>query len=178
VFEKVVLELLVGKTRVVVTHKEDIINHPSVMCTLEISPEGELTERMNSSFKDMSPTSGIGQFIKIRSVVDVPYVDSFQESFEAPIDKDGGDEDDDAHDLLCMDYSYSGKKTGKSKQGLDVEEESSSGKIDVSVFKGYMAAAGGMTAILLLFFVQTLWQVRRISITVHNFINCFCLVVI
>jgi ATP-binding cassette, subfamily C (CFTR/MRP), member 1 len=166
VWEKVVLELLRGKTRVVVTHKEDIINHPAVTFTVEISPDGNLIETKSHTHEvNSSCSSGESEDCTMRSITAVPYEDVWSASLGAASASSHGKVDDDVDedaedDVLCMDYSYSDKRVEKKKQGLDVEEDSGSGGIDVSVFKGYLAAAGGVKAIGIIICIQTAWQVR------------------
>lgn len=164
VFEKVVLNLLQGKTRIIVTHKEDIIKHAAVSHTLEISPEGDLiaTQHLNLGLDvDLSSANDETKDNVVYSISAVPYIDNLSASL-TPVGSDDGNayEDVDDDDKLCMDYSYSGKQVGTKKQGLDVDEDTGSGGIDTSVFKGYLSAAGGMKAIAAILCIQTTWQVR------------------
>ena len=186
VFEKVVLELLQGKTRIVVTHKEDIINHTAVSCTLEFSHDGNLIETENVNYAvNVAGVSDEARDLSLRSITAVPYVDSLsallaQQSTTSTSNNDSTSvEDEDEDDVLCMDYSYSGKKTDNKKQGLDVEEDMGSGGIDMSVFKGYMAAAGGIKAVAMLLCIQTVWKVSgldSIAVVCVIFLNIILIV--
>jgi hypothetical protein len=170
VFERVVLGLLQAKTRVIVTHKEEIIGHPSVCCMLEVSLRGDVVKSVNpnNEFTERSESDDSKDW-RLSSITKVPYIDSLsaslatalhdQQDIHGNVHSGDDDDDDDDEDMKCLDYSYSGKKVAPAKQGLDIEEDKSSGKIDVSVFKRYLEAAGGLKAIAMIFCIQTAWQV-------------------
>ena len=153
-FENVVLQLLQGKTRVVVTHKEFIIAHTAVNCVVDISPEGILMMDMPEC-REVETDEDLAASRSILSIMTMAHGDTFKTIDKEQISSD----DDNDFGIFDIDYSYSGKMIER-KQDLDVDEDNESGVIDASVFKGYLSAAGGLKVIALLLCIQSAWQVN------------------
>lgn len=168
VFERVILDLLRGKTRILVTHNEDIIRHPAVDSILEISPSGDIVEVIRPDNPGSVPLSGSNKPSPMSSIMTTPHVD-YSGASPVNVKLVGDCENRDSNSEADMDFSFGGKQkrscAAMSSHGLDVEEDNESGSIGADVFWGYLAAAGGAMAVGAILFVQTSWQVLWHSFT-------------
>jgi ABC-type multidrug transport system fused ATPase/permease subunit len=167
VFERVVLGLLARKTRIIVTHKADIINHSAADAVCEMSA-GELTVISTGSSRDgsnegtieddaMCDTEDGAMYTISRGLTSIEFVP--YELVETPcIDICDGNDD--------LSYSLDNKAGGQvscDTGGIFSEETKEVGQVGMRVYMGYINAAGGVWVLAALISIQITWQLMSIG---------------
>ena len=170
VFEQVVLGLLRNKTRILVTHKQELICHEAVTACFELS-EGVLRRvdcasssgpRDGDGYHDMGDTPPaspphVPSFGGITSVALVPYEFTPTSSIAGKEDvgKEGA--------MFAGGISLTEGQKRRADGGIECAEEQETGSLGWRVYKGYVKAAGGTSVVAALLAIQTMWQLLSVG---------------
>jgi ABC-type multidrug transport system fused ATPase/permease subunit len=176
IFDKCILELLGSKTRLLVTHNEELLNHPAVDMTIHLEKNQIVVQRLKT--REQSLTSS-----GIKSVDSVPY--SVLKRYRSADEIAGYFEDNrevvvptitESPKSLSkhrMNLSFNGRldktlensetpfvsPSGTSSSGkLTGEEDREEGRINAKVYMSYINAMGGWRVICALVIIQSTWQ--------------------
>jgi ATP-binding cassette subfamily C (CFTR/MRP) protein 1 len=178
VFERCVLGLLGGKTRILITHSEDVVAHPKVDVLL-LATDGRIV--VEEKRQQLAVPSAVRACIT--SICSVPYDLPIAPRAQAHTSGTSQQEKDveDGQEMLRAppvplerNCSYAGRSgvvtdgslraEGRDNQGsfgsdgAEMQEERAQGNVDSRVYLSYINAMGGWRVVIFLMCVQTVWQ--------------------
>lgn len=193
VFQKCILELLRGKTRLIVSHNEELWKHQGINVLITFgSDEEQVHIARHSSASDKPAISSPTAFSKSVSIDDVEYIMSskylprqcipgyFDSETVGNIDLSTGPRDlsykknysfvgnHSDHDSSISEMLYSkSKNKSDNRQTMTYEEDRSYGAVNSQVYKSYIDAMGGWRIVGFLCIVQSVWQCLSVSSDIY-----------
>ena len=179
VFERVICGLLKSKTRILVTHKDEIINHNQVNQILTLTNGNLACEKKQQFIQQINTTQSIEQInyeilpeeYKLMDELIMIEPPNFRNHKSSTVELP------DLENNSPRNYSY--EYTNSSSLSLNSssqivtpdsilsiyqsEEEKESGSVSLTVYTRYAQAAGGFYIIGILVFVQTTWQLLGVG---------------
>lgn len=173
VLDQCIFGLLAGKTRILVSHREDISSFPGVDRVLDFAGDG--VGRLVNHTTSIDSSTGSDYTKPIKSILDVPYkfentiqfpphVTARNYSYQTLQESNNSEtqtkqiEKPEAKALLCTEVT-----TPKTLGAIVTAEDRETGRVSSDVYMSYLRAAGGPRLLIQLSIIQLIWQLLSVA---------------